>query len=357
VKIRFSDASRSESEEILRMITDNVTPESTQNAETAPAKGFTRVVACIGSGEPVNKVILHAIAIANSLGVPLLLLRVFVSRPTGEQCQDPLDWEIRRREAYGRVEALAEQYRHLCAAIEAEVVEGQAAEQISLWVQRHPNELTVLGSHSEWRPEDWGLGDTAREVVDHAPGSLLLVPCAAQDVPTTGYRRLLVPLDGSCRAESVLPFAMHLAKAQHAELLLVHVVPPTALTEVGPAEREDIELSERLLRRNQRVAQQYLARLQSRASEHGLVVRASVLCADVRSSLVRIAAQEGVDLLVLSAHGCSGRLDVPYGSVTSFLMSHLRQPMLVMRQQPPFSAFQDDAGGQLELRLALPRAR
>lgn len=346
-----------EPEETPRMITDNVTPESTQNAETVPAKGFTRVVACIGSGEPVNKVILHAIAIANSLGVPLLLLRVFITRPTGEECQDPLDWEIRRREAYGQVTALVEQYRHLCAPIEAEVVEGQAAEQISLWAQRHPNELTVLGTHGEWRPENWGLGDTAREVVDHAPGSLLLVPGSAQDVPATGYRRLLVPLDGSCRAESVLPFAMHLAKAQHAELLLVHVVPPTALTEVGPAESEDIELSERLLRRNQRVAQQYLARLQSRASEHGLVVRASVLCEDVRSSLVRIAAQEGVDLLVLSAHGCSGRQDVPYGSVTSFLMSHIRQPLLVMRQQPPFSAFQDDGGGQLELRFALPRTR
>lgn len=339
------------------MITDNLSPETAQCSGAGPAKGFTRVVACIGSGEPVSKVILHAIALANSLGVPLLLLRVFVTRPTGEECQDPLDWEIRRREAYGQVTALVEQYRHLCALIEAEVVEGQAAEQISLWVQRHPNELTVLGTHGEWRPEDWGLGDTAREVVDHAPGSLLLVPGSAQDVPATGYRRLLVPLDGSCRAESVLPFAIHLAKAQHAELLLVHVVPPTALTEVGPAESEDIELSERLLRRNQRVAQQYLARLQSRASEHGLVVRASVLCEDVRSSLVRIAAQEGVDLVVLSAHGCSGRLDVPYGSVTSFLMSHIRQPLLVMRQQPPFSAFQDDEGGQLELRFTLPRAR
>jgi nucleotide-binding universal stress UspA family protein len=339
------------------MITDNLSPETARNTEVVPANGFTRVVAGIGSGEPVSKVILHAIALANCLGVPLLLLRVFVSRPSGEACQDPLDWEILRREAYGRVEVLVEQYRHLCAAIEAEVVEGQAAEQISLWAQRHPNELTVLGTHGEWRPEGWGLGDTAREVVDHAPGSLLLVPGSARDVPATGYRRLLVPLDGSCRAESVLPFAMHLAKAQHAELLLVHVVPPTALTEVGPAESADLELSERLRRRNQRVAQQYLARLQSRASEHGLVVRASVLCADVRSSLVRIAAQEGVDLLVLSAHGCSGRLDMPYGSVTSFLMSHIRKPMLVMRQQPPFRAFHDDGGGQLELRFALPRAR
>ncbi|MDX1366648.1 universal stress protein [Pseudomonas sp.] len=339
------------------MITDHISPESAQNTAAVPARGFSRVVACIGTGEPLSRVIQHAIAMANSLAVPLLLLRVFVTRPTGEERQDPLDWEIRRREAYGRVEVLVEQYRHLCGVIDAEVVEGQAAEQISLWAQRHPNELTVLGTHGEWRPEGWGLGDTAREVVDHAPGSLLLIPCSAPNMPKTGYRRLLVPLDGSCRAESVLPFAMHLAKAQHAELLLVHVVPPTALTEVGPAESEDVELCERLLRRNQRVAQQYLARLQSRATEHGLMVRASVLCEDVRSSLMRISAQEGVDLIVLSAHGCSGRLDMPYGSVTSFLMTHIRQPLLVMRQQPPFNAFEDDGGGQLEMRFALQRVR
>ena len=87
------------------------------------------------------------------------------------------------------------------------------------------------------------------------------------------------------------------------------------------------------------------------------MVRASVLCEDVRSSLMRISAQEGVDLIVLSAHGCSGRLDMPYGSVTSFLMTHIRQPLLVMRQQPPFNAFEDDGGGQLEMRFALQRVR
>jgi len=339
------------------MMTDIVSPQPPQNSGAAPARGFNRVVACIGTGEQLSRVILHAIAMANSLAVPLLLLRVFVTRPTGEECQDPLDWEIRRREARGLVEGLVEQYRHLCAAIEADVVEGQAAEQISLWAQRHPNELTVLGTHGDWRPQGWGLGDTAREVVDHAPGSLLLIPCSATNKPQTAYRRLLVPLDGSCRAESVLPFAMHLAKAQHAELLLVHVVPPSNLTEVGPAESEDVELCERLSRRNQRVAQQYLARLQTRASEHGLVVRASVLCEDVRSSLMRISAQEGIDLIVLSAHGRSARLDMPYGNVTSFLMTHICQPMLVMRQQPSFNAFEDDGGGQLELHFSSPRVR
>lgn len=328
------------------MIANSSSSHSDRAARTAsPATaGFTRIVACVGAGAPASMVILHAATLAKALGVPLMLLRVFETRSVGDVRLDPVDWEIRRREAYARVEALVEDYRYLCADIEAEVVEGQAAEQISLWAQQHPADLTVLGTHGEWRPGGWGLGDTAREVVERAAGSLLLVPCSAQDVSVAGYRRLLVPIDGSCRAESVLPFVMRLAKAQGAELLLAHVVPSSALTEVGPPESEDIELCERLAQRNERVARQYLEQLQRRAGENGVTVRARVLHEDVRGSLARLAADEAVDIVVLSAQGCSGRVDVPYGSVTSFLMTHTRQPLLIMRQ-PQSSVAHGNGGG------------
>lgn len=338
------------------MIANDSSSHSDRAAHPPPpaTAGFTRVVACVGSGEPSSRVILHAATIANALDVPLMLLRVFETRSVGGVRLDPVDWEIRRREAYARVEALAEDFRYLCADIEAEVVEGQAAEQISLWAQQHPADLTVLGTHGEWRPAGWGLGDTAREVVERAAGSLLLVPCSAQDVSMTGYRRLLVPIDGSCRAESVLPFAIRLAKAQRAELLLAHVVPPSTLTEVGPPESEDLELCERLARRNERVARQYLEQLQNRASETGVTVRTRVLFEDVRSSLARLAADEAVDIVVLSAQGCSGRVDVPYGSVASFLMTHTRQPVLIMRQPAPAPALVHGNGGGGARALGFP---
>lgn len=130
----------------------------------------------------------------------------------------------------------------------------------------------------------------------------------------------------------------------------MHVVPPSFLTEVGPAESEDIELCERLARRNERVARQYLERLQSRASEKGIAVRTRVLREDVRSSLARTAAEEAVDLVVLSAQGCSGRLDVPYGSVTSFLMTHTAQPLLIMRPQALFNGLEASREVAVQLR-------
>lgn len=317
---------------------------------TDMAMGFSRIVACVGSADPASKVVLHAVTVAKALALPVLLLRVCETHTLDDQCLDPVDWEIRRREAYARVDALVNGYRQRYLDIEAEVLEGQAAEQISLWSLQHPSDLMVLGTHGEWHPTSKGLGDTVREVIDRAAGSLLLVPDSAAEVPVGGYRRVLVPIDGSCRAESVLPLAIHLAQAQRAELLLVHVVPPSFLTEVGPAESEDIELCERLARRNERVARQYLERLQSRASEKGIAVRTRVLREDVRSSLARTAAEEAVDLVVLSAQGCSGRLDVPYGSVTSFLMTHTAQPLLIMRPQALFNGLEASREVAVQLR-------
>ena len=316
--------------------------------------GFTRVVACVGAGEAANKVLEQAVVVARALGLPLLLLRVCELRTLGNACLDPVDWEIRRREAYLQMDALVADYRQTYRQVEAEVLEGKAAEQLSLWAQAHPRELLVLGLQGECWPAGRSLGVTVREVLEHAQSSVLLVPDTASELPSTGHRRLLVPMDGSCRAESVLPLAMQLAQAEHAELLLVHVVPAPSLTAVVPAESEDVELCERLQQRNGRVAEQYLARLKNRLIEQGIAVHSRLLRDDVRSSLVRAVNEEAVDLLVLSAQGCSGRLDVPYGNVTSYIMGHSAQPLLIMRTATPGSVLGSEHGapGSLYARRA-----
>ena len=44
------------------------------------------------------------------------------------------------------------------------------------------------------------------------------------------FQRILVPLDGSERAEQALPVAAHIARASHGSVLLLSVLPPpTAL--------------------------------------------------------------------------------------------------------------------------------
>jgi K+-sensing histidine kinase KdpD len=81
------------------------------------------------------------------------------------------------------------------------------------------------------------MGATVHKVLMQTPAG----PARTGRGPASGapYRRVVVPLDGSRWAESVLPLAVRLAKASEAELLLVHVVPTPEMIEARPLEVED----------------------------------------------------------------------------------------------------------------------
>jgi nucleotide-binding universal stress UspA family protein len=217
-----------------------------------------------------------------------------------------------------------------------ELIEGHAAEELCSWAQHHDTDLTVLSSHGARGRTEWGLASTAMKLVERAPGSVLVVP--SESVAPSGgvarYRRLLVPLDGSLRAESVLPLAVRIAAHQGAELLLAHIVPQPEITQIGPLSAEDLELRERLQRRNERVAGEYLDRLRSRLAESAVSLRVLVLRGgDVRGRLAHLVGDEAADLVVLSSRGQGGRGDVPCGSVTTYLMTHVTAPLLIVRQR------------------------
>lgn len=305
------------------------------NLLSGPAIATGRIVACLDRSRLSQRVAQHALAIASALGTPITLLQVLEAGPAGATRADPLEWDIRRYEARCSLEPLAARLCGDTCSTDAEIVEGHAAEQICLWAADHAVELVVVGAHGEGRLTDDGLGNTARNVLDRVRGSVLLVP-AADNSAAAGhevrYRRLLVPVDGSSRAESVLPCAIRLAEAAQAELLIACAIPVPELIEPGPLEPDDIELRERVVRRNERVAKEYLARLRRRVADSGIRVRTMVLRdGDVRSRLARLVAEENVDLVILSAHGHSGRTDAPYGSVTAHLIAHSAVPLLIVR--------------------------
>jgi nucleotide-binding universal stress UspA family protein len=290
------------------------------------------IAACLDGSEIGESVLPHARAMSRALGGPLTLLRV-LEGSTGAERPDPVDWELMRRDAQGYLERIAERGQRDGAA-DVAVVEGTAAEEICLWVRNHGAALTVVSSHGGSGKTLWGLASTARKLVESGPGSFLLVPArTGSREGVARYRRVLVPLDGSALAESVVPFALRLAEAHGAELLLAHVVPGLELTEIGPPDAEDLELRERLMRRNERVGGQYLDRLRSQLVGSDVDVRALVLSGgDARGALTRLIGEEDVDLVVLSARGRSGRPEMPLGSVASHLVAHAEVPLLIVRR-------------------------
>jgi nucleotide-binding universal stress UspA family protein len=297
-----------------------------------------RVLACLDGSELGERVIPHALALATAYDAPITLLRVLECPPSGAALFDPVEWEMQRSEARERLDRLVDTRRAAYESIDTDLVEGHAAQEICLWARHHDADVTVLSSHGASGATQWSLASTARKLVDRVPGSFMLIPVAARPVSDAmaRYRRILVPMDGSLRAESVLPVALRLARAGQAEIILGHVVPIPELTEIGPLDSEAVELRERLVERNERIASAYLDRLRVRLAANDGTIRTVVLrAADVRSRLARLIADENVDLVVLSAHGRSGRADVPFGSSVEYLLAHATAPLLILREGPP----------------------
>lgn len=316
------------------------TPRDLSHTETLPnSRPHCRcVTACVDASPVSLKVVAHGVTIANALGAKLILMHVLEAEPDRSIPSDPIEWDLRRREARSHVEMLARDRADEVEGIQAHVVQGRAAEQICIWARDHQVDLTVVCTRGDGDAREWELGGTARRIIDCVPGSVLLVPACVEESQTVRYRRLLVPLDGSSRAESALPIALRVAEAERAEIVLAHAVPEPELTEIGPLEPEDEELRRRLIRRNERVAQEYLDRIRTRVADTGVTIRTLMLRGgDARHLLSRAIIQQSADLTILTSHGRSGHVDVAAGSVTAFLIAHATAPLLIVRQHSAVS--------------------
>jgi nucleotide-binding universal stress UspA family protein len=318
----------------------STTPEGAEaRAETLASIGVHHVGVCI-DGSPVSERILpHGLAMARAFGATLTVLHVLEPHRPNERptSTDLLDWEIRRTDARRHLDGISAEYGSPELPVETELLEGRAAEEISGWVASHHVDLTVLCSHGRSGWTDWSLASTAKKLIEALAGPTLLVPASALQEPPKReviYERILVPLDASPRAESVLPMVARLARVHDSELVLSHIVPVPELTAPVPLDEEELKLEQHLVGRNTRVAESYLALVSGRLAGQGLRAR-TVLADDddVRFGLLRCISEERPDLVVLSGHGRSGRTDLPLGSVASFLLEHATTPLLIVREK------------------------
>lgn len=286
------------------------------------------VVACIDRSGMDLRIVAHAQAVARRLQANLLLAQV-LEPGVHEGPQDPVSWGIRRHNCRERFDWISRQYS--LGDPERVLLEGRAADELAAWLASKDASFLAFATHGEDRTVGGGLGSTAQRLVEIAPASLLLVPPTASDAPD--YKRILVPLDGSCRAESVLPTVVSLAKTESAEVLVVHVVPQPQFTQFGPLEPEAVGLRDKIVQRNERVARAYLERVSNYLRSCGVNARALILQGDAREQLPHTVFEEDTDLIVLAAHGHSGRADMPCGSVASYLAGHSNVPLLILRNE------------------------
>jgi len=134
--------------------------------------------------------------------------------------------------------------------------------------------------------------------------------------------RILVPLDGTRRAERAIPWAQVLADPLEAELYLVRVVPV-----IDPARTPAGEFEETVVND----ARAYISAAGEKVSGVPLAT-AKVLLSQrpPAEELAAYAQEHEIDLAVMAGHGRSGIMRVLAGSVAGEIVHQLALPTLVI---------------------------
>jgi nucleotide-binding universal stress UspA family protein len=138
------------------------------------------------------------------------------------------------------------------------------------------------------------------------------------------FRRILLPLDGSDRAEATLPAVVPLARAYGAAVDLLHVVPDrTSMARPGP---ED-PLTWRLGRKR---AQEYLAVGARRLEAAGITVETHVSEGGPAEVIVDLLLEGRHDLVALTARGMGNRDPLRLGCTSGAVILHSPTSVLLV---------------------------
>lgn len=318
-----------------------------------------------------NSVLPHVGALTRATGAQVTLLRVLENPYENSLDVDPVDWHLRKNEAQAALEEVGSYLKIFHVDADMVLLEGPAAARIIEYAQHHDFDLIVLSSHGQHGLSGWNLSSVAQKIIHRSRKSTLLVRAyrenplhiwwnevertgadagpdeeteenlAVTEPPQKLYQRILVPLDGSQRAEHVLSTATSLARSQEAELLLAHVVEPPEMIQRMPLADEDKQLIERVVERNKFQIHKYFEQLQNRLSP---VPKTQMLVdSDTSSALHKLVQDQDVDLVIVSAHGYSGRAQQPYGDVASSLLYYGNSAILMLQDLPAHEIEQTEA--------------
>ena len=143
------------------------------------------------------------------------------------------------------------------------------------------------------------------------------------------YKRILVPLDGSRRAEQILAHVEELALHFEAKVIFLQVIEPERVYP-GPAQ---IQYNLDTMNRRQKEAEDYLAARRGVFREKGIKTQVRIEHGAVASTIHDVAQSEDVDLIAMASHGRGGLARVFYGSVASAVLQRVDRPLLLIRSR------------------------
>jgi nucleotide-binding universal stress UspA family protein len=213
---------------------------------------------------------------------------------------------------------------------------GQPASRILECAAALAADVVVIGTHGTSGFEHLVLGSVTERVLRKAACAVLTVPPRARATSTLPFTRLLCPVDFSAPSLAALQLARSLANESGSALTVLHVIewpwrePPAPFAaELPPAQAEALAEYRRY------VETSAMARLEGLMQE-GAADRAAPVprLSHGRSyvEILRAAADERADLIVMGVHGRNILDMTVFGSTTNHVVRQATCPVLTLRR-------------------------
>jgi len=145
------------------------------------------------------------------------------------------------------------------------------------------------------------------------------------------YKTILVPLDGSKRAEMILPHVEELARRYGAKVVFLQIFEDPIM--LGRDEVIDISKYQHERDRRTKEVESYLAGLEGEFKEKNIRAKKIVSCGSVVQLILNTAERESADLIAMASHGWGSLHRVFYGSVAVGVLHRADRPLLIIRSR------------------------
>jgi len=296
---------------------------------------FEHILLPLDGSSLAERVLPHAAALANAFDSRLTLLRVVYRNENANQqgMINPVEWQMRKSEAIAYLKAVKKCLKDIDLDSDIQVMEGNPAQQIIEFARQENVELIIMSSHGSSGLSQWNINSVVQKVLLKAFMPIMIIRSYQESYESLDglkYKRLLLPLDGSKRAECVLSLAKSISAVHDSKILLTHIVEEPKLPRQTPLSDKDQQLVKRLTEINADESEKYLNNLVNQFEDLEV---ASIIESSKKptTALHNIVDREKIDLVLLSAHGYSGENRWPYGNIALNFIVYGTTPLLIIQ--------------------------
>ena len=143
------------------------------------------------------------------------------------------------------------------------------------------------------------------------------------------YKTILVPLDGSNRAEAILPHVKELALRFGAQVILVRI--EENVVNVGYDAVVDLSAVWEGRDQLKKAAESYLTEVEADFNGNNISTKKRVFSGPVVQSILDAAERENADLVAMASFEQKSLTRIFYGSVVAGVSNCMDRPMLTIR--------------------------